>query len=423
MLPRQRAGLGNVCEEPTMKDAFRARQVTDRVWWVGAIDWDIRDFHGYMTARGTTWNAYVILGEEPVLIDTVKPSGKAEMMARIASIIQPESIRYVISNHTEMDHSGSLPDAVRAIRPQQLFASQMGAKGLPAHFGVGMDVTAVKDLETLKLGDATLTFVETRMVHWPDSMFTYFAEDQVLFSSDGFGMHLASEQRFADELPADVLEQEAAKYFANILLLYSPPLTKVLAKVKGLNLPLKAIAPDHGPIFRTGLTEVIDRYAGWAEQRPTMKAVVLYDSMWDSTKFMAKAIGEGLAEGGADPKLMWARGSHRSDVMTELLDAGALLVGSPTLNNGLFPTLADHLTYIKGLRPRNLVGAAFGSYGWSGEAVKAIEEYLTAMEVELVEEGLRVKWVPTADDLARSRELGFAVAHRMKELCSATTGA
>ena len=396
-----------------MQDALKAQQITDRVWWVGAIDWDIRDFHGYMTGRGTTWNAYLILGDEPVLIDTVKPSGKAEMMARIASVIEPESIRHLISNHTEMDHSGSIPDVVRAIRPQQLLASQLGAKGLPAHFDVGMEITPVSDLETLRLGDASLTFVETRMVHWPDSMFTYFAEDQVLFSSDGFGMHLASQQRFADELPAEVLEHEAAKYFANILLLYAPQLTKLLGKVKGLNLPLKTIAPDHGPVWRRDLGQVIDRYAHWAEQKLTMKAVVLYDSMWDSTKLMAKAIGEGLAEGGADPRLMWARGCHRSDVMAELLDAGALIVGGPTLNNGLFPTLADHLTYIRGLRPRNLVGAAFGSYGWSGEAVKAIEEHLTAMDVELVEEGLRVKWVPTADDLVRSRDLGLAVAHRM----------
>ncbi|MBM3476177.1 MAG: FprA family A-type flavoprotein [Armatimonadetes bacterium] len=406
-----------------MHDALRAQQITDRVWWVGAIDWDIRDFHGYMTGRGTTWNAYLILGDEPILIDTVKPSGKAEMMARIASIIDPASIRYVISNHTEMDHSGSLPDVVRAVRPAQLFASQMGAKGLPAHFDVGMEITPVKDLETLTLGGGTLTFVETRMVHWPDSMFTYFAEDQVLFSSDGFGMHLASQQRFADELPAEVLDQEAAKYFANILLLFSPQLTKLLDKVAGLNLPLKVIAPDHGPIFREGLGEVIGRYARWAEQKPTMKAVVLYDSMWDSTKLMAKAIGEGLAEGGADPRLLWARGCHRSHVMGELLDAGALLVGGPTLNNGLFPTLADHLTYMKGLRPRNLVGAAFGSYGWSGEAVKLIEETLAAMDVELVQEGLRVKWVPTADDLLRSRQLGLAVAQRMHEVCTTRNGA
>jgi len=402
-----------------MGDAYKAAQMTDRVWWVGAIDWDIRDFHGYMTGRGTTWNAFLILGEEPILIDTVKSSARAEMMARIASVIDPTDIRHVVSNHTEMDHSGALPEVVRLCRPETLFASQMGAKGLPAHFDVGMPITAVKDQETVQLGDTTLTFVETRMVHWPDSMFTYFAEDQVLFTSDGFGMHLASQQRYADELPVEEVEYEAAKYFANILVLYSPHLIKLFAKVKGLNLPLRMIAPDHGPIYRTGLVEVMDRYSRWAEQKPTMKAVVLYDSMWDSTRAMAKAVGEGLSEGGADPRLCHARGCHRSDVMTHLLEAGALVVGAPTLNNGLFPTIADHLTYIRGLRPRNLVGAAFGSYGWSGEAVKAIEGYLTDMDIELVEEGLRVKWAPTGDDLARCRELGFAVAQRMKELCSA----
>jgi flavorubredoxin len=406
-----------------MGDAYKAVQMTDRVWWVGAIDWDIRDFHGYMTGRGTTWNAFLILGEEPILIDTVKTSGQAEMMARIASVIDPTEIRHLVSNHTEMDHSGSVPFVVRTCRPDTLFASQMGAKGLPAHFDPGMEITPVKDQQTMQLGDATLTFVETRMVHWPDSMFTYFAEDQVLFSSDGFGMHLASQHLYADELPTEVVEYEAAKYFANILVLYSPHLIKLFAKVKGLNLPLRMIAPDHGPIYRQDLGEVLDRYMRWCEQKPTMKAVVLYDSMWDSTRSMAKAVGEGLHEGGADPRLLHARGCHRSDVMTQLLEAGALVVGAPTLNNGLFPTVADHLTYIRGLRPRNLVGAAFGSYGWSGEAVKAVESYLTDMEIELVEEGLRVKWVPTADDLARCRELGFAVAQRMKENCEAPPSA
>lgn len=401
---------------------LQALQLTDRVWWVGAIDWDLRDFHGYMTGRGTTWNAYLILGQEPILIDTVKQSGKEEMWRRIRSVIEPERIRYVVSNHTELDHSGCLPEVVRECRPKQLFASQMGAKALPCHFEVGMDVTPVSDLQTVHLGDATLTFIETRMLHWPDSMFTYFAEDQVLFTSDGFGMHLATQQRFADELPVEVTTYESAKYYANILLPYSPQVTKLLAKMEGMNLPLKLIAPDHGPVFRRDLPQVVSRYATWAQQRPTTKAVVLYDSMWDSTRLMAKAVAEGLAEGGSEPRLCWARGCHRSDVMTELLEAGALIVGSPTLNNSVFPTIADHLTYIKGLRPKNLVGAAFGSYGWSGEAVPQMQEQLRETGIELVSDGVNVKWVPNDSDLERCRELGTLVACRVKKLCEAAVG-
>lgn len=400
-----------------MKRGFEALQITDHVWWVGAIDWDIRDFHGYMTGRGTSWNAYLILGDEPILIDTVKRSSQDEMMARIASVIKPDSIRHIVSNHTEMDHSGCLPHVICAVRPKQLIASQMGAKSLPKHFDLGIEITPVEDGQTVLLGNTELTFVETRMLHWPDSMFTYFGDDQVLFSSDAFGMHLASNERFVDEVDREIAECESAKYFANILLPLSAQVLKTLGKVESLDLPVRVLASDHGPIWRADLGHIMGRYAKWAEQRPTRKAVVLYDSMWDSTKLMAKAIGEGLAEGGAHPTLMWARGNHRSDVATAILDAGALLVGSPTLNNGIFPAVADVMTYLKGLRPKNLIGATFGSYGWSGEAVKLLDQWLADMKVEPAADSIRVQWVPTEDDLAQCRQLGVTVAKKLDEMC------
>jgi flavorubredoxin len=400
-----------------LKGPFEAHKISDHVYWVGAIDWALRDFHGYLTGRGTTYNAYLILGDKITLIDTVKAAFKDEMLSRIASVIEPRDIRYIISQHAEMDHSGSLPQLIEMLKPEKVIASTAGVKALSEHFHWDREVVAVKDRETLSLGNLNLTFVETRMLHWPESMFTYLTEDEVLFSQDAFGMHLASSERFADELNPDVVEYEGAKYFANILLPYSALVSKLLDKLGSMNLPAKLIAPAHGPIWRGDLQKILSLYSQWAIQKPTNKAVVVYDTMWQSTAMMARAIGEGLVAGGASAKLMPLGPCHRSDVVTELLDAGAFLVGTPVLNSNMLPTVADTLTYLKGLKPRNLIGAAFGSYGWSGEAVEEVKEILAAMKVELIADALKVKYVPDQDALAQCYSFGKLVAEKLKEFC------
>jgi len=393
-----------------MSDSFHAVKLNDRVYWVGAIDWAMRDFHGYATRRGSTYNAYLILADKVTLIDTVKAPFVDEMMARVASVIDPAKIDYVISNHTEMDHSGGLPVVLDRVKPEKFLASRMGAKALPEHFALPCDITPVEEGGSLSLGDCSVTFVETRMLHWPDSMFTYLNEDKLLFSSDAFGMHVASVERFADEIPETVLEYEGGKYFANILLLYAPLILKLIEKVGKLGIEIATIAPDHGPIWRKNPEKIVEWYAKWAAQKPTRKAVIAYDTMWKSTETMARAIEQGLVDGDASVKVMHLRADHRSDVVTEMLDAGALLVGSPTLNNGMFPTVAELLCYLKGLKPKNLIGTAFGSYGWSGEAVGQIAEELEGMKVSLVAETIKAKYVPTEKDLAACRALGLAIA-------------
>jgi flavorubredoxin len=400
-----------------MSGVFKAARVTDHVYWVGAIDWSIRDFHGYLTSRGSTYNAYLILADKITLVDTVKRPFREEMLSRIASVIDPGDITYIISNHSEMDHSGCLPEVIQAVKPEKVFASVMGANALAEHFHLDREIVAVKDGESISLGNMNSSFVETRMLHWPDSMFTYLAEDGVLFSQDVFSMHLASTERFDDEIDDDILEDEAAKYFANILLPLSTPVSKLLEKVGGLDITKGIVATDHGPIWRKDVNRIVELYSRWAAQKPTKKAVVAYDTMWQSTAMMARAIGEGLKAGGADAKLMPLRACHRSDVATEILDAGALLVGSPTLNNNLFPTVADALTYLKGLKPRNLIGAAFGSYGWSGEAVGQVEDVLRGMKVDLIGESIKVKYVPDDEALAQCYSQGMLVAEKLRELC------
>ncbi len=399
-----------------MKEIFRATKVNDHVYWVGAIDWGLRDFHGYATQRGTTYNAYLILADKITLIDTVKAPFKDEMLARIASVINPTDISYIISNHSEMDHSGCLLETIEAVKPEKVFASKIGVETLGNHFHIDREIAAVKEGENLSLGNLNLTFLETKMLHWPESMFTYLNEDKLLFSQDAFAMHLASSERFADEIDDDILEYEGRKYFANILLPFSNLVTRLLDKVGTLGIEIDTIAPDHGPIWRRDINKMPEFYSKWAAQKPTRKAVVMYDTMWQSTAIMARAIGEGLAAGGAVAKLMPLKASHRSDVVTEVLDAGALLVGSPTMNNNMLPTLADVLTYLKGLKPRNLIGAAFGSYGWTGESVGQISDILNAMKVELIGEDIKVRYVPDNDALKQCFSLGSLVAAELNKI-------
>lgn len=393
--------------------AFNPIKLTDHVYWVGAVDWTIRDFHGYTTKRGSTYNAYLILADKITLIDTVKGPYKEELLSRVASLVDPRRIDYIVSNHSEMDHSGCLAEVISEVQPEKVFASTMGAKTLKEHFKIDKEIVPLKDGSDLSLGNLTLSFMETRMLHWPDSMFSYLKEERLLFSQDAFGMHLATSERFADEIDQAILDYEAATYYANILLPYSQLVINLLDKVQKSGLPIDIVAPDHGPVWRKDLGGILTSYRKWAEQKPTNKAVVVYNTMWHSTELMARAIEEGLREGGTDVKVMSMGAFHRSDVAYEILDAGALVAGSSTLNNNMLPAMADVLTYLKGLKPKNLIGAAFGSHGWSGEATAHIQDILSAMKVDLVAEPIRVKYVPDEEILGSCYELGKTIGRKL----------
>ena len=398
-----------------MSDNFKAVRISEGVWWVGAVDWAMTDFHGYSTQRGTTYNAYLIIDDKVTLVDTVRAPFVEEMLERIGSVCPPGDIDYIVSNHSEMDHSGGLPRAVEMIQPEKVFASAMGQKALADHFGNTLSVTAVKDGETLSLGRRQLHFTETRMLHWPDSMISYLAPDKVLFSQDGFGMHLASSERFADQIEPSILEFEAKKYFANILLPFAPLVTRLLEHVKSAGIEIDILAPDHGPVWRKDIGTVPGLYAKWAAQRPGARVVIPFATMWHSTEKMARAISVGVVSEHVDVKVMPLSSRHRSDVMTELLGAGALVVGTPTMNNQMFPTVADFVTYAKGLKPRNMVAAAFGSFGWSGEGAKLVRKELVDMKLDVVGDPLECRYVPKPADLARCRELGVTIAKLVKE--------
>ncbi len=391
-------------------------EIKDNIFWVGAIDWDIRDFHGYSTYKGTTYNAFLVKDEKIALFDTVKKNHINDLVHHIKQLVDPTDIDYLIVNHVEMDHSGSLPEIIDLIKPEKIFCSKMGLKAIHEHFQAeGWPLEAVENGQTLSLGSKTVQFLETRMLHWPDSMFSYLQEDKLLISSDAFGQHLASSERFDDEVDFSELMEQTSKYYANILTLYSPLIRKLLAKVQEMGLEIDMIAPDHGVIWRSHINDVLQAYADWSQNKGKRKALVIYDTMWASTEKMAKAITAGIDSTGVSVKLINLAHSHRSDVMADVLNAKAVILGCATLNNGMLPRMAGFLMYMRGLKPTNKIGAAFGSFGWSGEAVKLMNRAMEDMKFDIIEKGLRVKYVPGHTDLKECVEMGKRIGQAVIE--------
>jgi len=388
-------------------------QLAKGVYWVGAIDWNVRNFHGYSTHRGTTYNAYLIIDEKIALIDTVKAPFYDEMAARVREIASFDKIDYVISNHVEMDHSGSLPMALRDAKNAKLVTlEKFGENGLAKTFHRSWPVIAVKEGSTVDLGKRKLAFIPTPMLHWPDSMCTYLVEDKLLFSMDAFGQHIATSQRFDDEVDMGIVMHEASKYYANILMPFGDLIVKAVNKLGGVKIDM--IAPSHGIIWRLHIKDIVEAYAKWGKGETAAKALVIYDTMWGSTQKMALAIVKGMVDEGVDVKLFNLTASDKSDVIKEVLDAKALIIGSPTLNNGMFPSVAEFLCYLKGLKPKNKIGAAFGSHGWGGGAVKAIQQELEHTGVELIDSKLAFKFVPDEGEIQKCIDFGREVAAKIK---------
>ena len=397
---------------------YKPIEIAEKIYSVGCRDWDMRDFHGYSTYEGTTYNSFLVLGKKNILIDTVKEKFGKELLSNISRIIDPGKIDCLISNHAEMDHSGAIPQIMHIIgKDKPIYCSKMGAKNIKANLNEDFNFQVIKHGENITIGDRTFSFLETKMLHWPDSMFTYLADEGILFSSDAFGQHFAGDMFFDDEIGDEVIPH-ARKYYANILLHFSPRVQSLLKDVAKMDLKLNMICPDHGIIWRDNPSKIIELYDKWSKQEPQKKVVIIFDSMWESTTKMAKQITSGIESEDVHVRLMNTRKWHRSDIITEIIEAGAIAVGSPTLNNNIFPVVADVMTYIKGLKPQNKIAAAFGSFGWSGEAVKILNKEFSEMKLDIIDEGIRVQYVPDEDDLNRCFDLGVKIAKALKEKCS-----
>ena len=383
--------------------------------WVGVVDWNIRDFHGYVTNRGSTYNAYLIQDEKTALIDTVKNSFADELVMKISELTSFEKIDYIIINHVEMDHSSSLPVVAKLAKNAKIYASQRGKEALIDHYGPDFEqVETVKTGDELKVGKKTLRFVEAPMLHWPDSMFTYLVEDKILMPNDAFGQHLASSERFDDEVDEHVVMEEATMYYSNILMPLAPLITRKIQDVVAMKIPIEMIAPSHGIIWRKDPMKIVNAYLNWSAGTSKNKVVIVFDTMWHSTDKMARAIADGIASEGIDVKLLKLRSYAISEAMTEILDAKAILVGSPTLNNLMFPTLSSFLTYASGLKPKGKLWGFFGSYGWGGGAVRSMIKVAKEAGFEVYEPGLEIKYVPDNDDLKKCLEFGQQIAQKIK---------
>lgn len=381
---------------------MNAIQIKDGIYWVGALDWHLRNFHGYTTNRGATYNAYLIIDEKVALIDTVKAPFSRELLERISSIIDPSRIDYIISNHVEMDHSGALPALMETCPNATVVTSApSGVKGLTAHYGPH-NYMAVKNNDTLSLGKRSLSFVTTPMLHWPDNMVTWCPEEKILFSNDAFGQHYCTNTRFDDDSDFCETMQEAKKYYANIIMCYGKQAAGAWKIVKEMEPEM--IAPSHGVIWRSHVADILNAYEHWSSSVPEAGALIVFDSMWHSTETMAQTIAEAFTEKGEPVKLFDLKQTHISDIVVSLLDCKYVAVGSPTLNNNMLPTVAAFLCYMKGLSPKNRQAFSFGSYGWGGQANGQIEEALKKCGFDICLETLKIQYIPSEEQLKELSE-------------------
>ena len=388
--------------------------IKNNVSWVGKIDWELRKFHGneYSTHRGSTYNSYLVEEEKIALIDTVWAPFSEEFVEKLSSDIDLKKIDYVIANHAEVDHSGSLPELMRHIPDTPIYCTSNGVKSLKGHFHQDWNFNIVKTGDRLSLGQKDLIFVEAPMLHWPDSMFCYLTGDNILFSNDAFGQHYASEYMFNDLVDQSELKEECIKYYANILTPFSKLVDKKIKEVLSLNLPVDLICTSHGVIWRDNPAQIIEKYLEWANDYKENQITILYDTMWNGTRIVAENVASGIkaSDDKVNIKLYNISKSDKNDIITEIFKSKAIVVGSPTINRGILTSVAAIMEEIRGLSFRGKKAAAFGCYGWSGESVKIIARGLEAAEFEIVDEGLKVLWNPDDDSIEQCIDYGKKLA-------------
>jgi len=392
-------------------------RVLEGIDWVGYVDWTVRDFHGYNTPRGATYNAYLVRDEKTALIDTVKAPFAEELLQHVSALAELSAVEYVVCNHAEPDHAGALPRVMEALPAATLVCNKKCVAALSKHFDVSNWKTRVVATgDSIQLGKRTLQFIDTPMLHWPESMFTYVPEEKLLFSMDAFGQHYATSQRFDDQVSLQVVMQEAKAYYANIVMPYGKQAAAALQRSEELDVEI--IAPSHGVIWRSHLAEICKAYRSWSVQRPEPKVLVIYDTMWDSTGQMARAIHEGACAADVDALLIHIRSWDLTRIATEVLDAAAIAFGSSTLNREMMPMASAVLTYLKGLRPVGKAGFAFGSYGWGKGGPEAVSECLTAMKWELLRGPLKSQFHPTPEILNECRSAGKTLAEKARRIAA-----
>ena len=390
-------------------------KIKNNVYWVGKTDWELRKFHGneYSTHRGSTYNSYLIREEKIVLIDTVWMPFSKEFVENLSKEVDLDKIDYVIANHAEIDHSGSLPELMEKIPNTPIYCTANGVKSLKGHYHKDWNFKVVKTGDTLDVGNGKqLIFVEMKMLHWPDSMACYLTGDNILFSNDAFGQHYATEFMYNDLVDQNELYAECIKYYANILTPFSALVDKKIKEVLALNIPIDIIATSHGVIWRDNPTQIVEKYLAWANNYQENQITILYDTMWDGTKRMAEAITKGIREidKKVNVKMYHIAKTDKNDIITEIFKSRIIIVGSPTIGGGILSGVAEILEMIKGMRFKNKKAASFGCYGWSGESIKIIKEHLEKSGFSVINDGIRALWNPDDESLEKCVEFGREIA-------------
>lgn len=390
-------------------------KMKDNVYWVGVKDWELKRFHGeeYTTHRGSTYNSYLIKDKKIALVDTVWTPFHEGFVNDLEKEVGLKNIGLIVVNHTEQDHAGSLAYLMERIPETPIYCTKNGAMMIKKHFHKDWNFQVVKTGDSVELGEYKLVFVEVPMLHWPDSMVTYVSGANVLLSNDSFGQHYASPYMFNDQVDQGELYQEAIKYYANILTPFSRQVKAKIKELLSLNLTIDMIAPSHGIIWRDNPLQIVEKYDQWASDYNEGTVAILFDTMWGATKKMALSIAKGLENKGVGAKVLNIGKFDRNDLITEVFKARAVIVGSSTINKGILSDTASILEMIKGLQFKNKIGAAFGSYGWSGESVKIIENRLQEAGIELVAEGIKLQYDPTPEDLRNCEAFGEMLAGKI----------
>jgi flavorubredoxin len=400
------------------EEIFMSFKVNDNVTWVGKTDWELRSFHGdeYSTYKGSTYNSYLVRDEKTVLIDTVWQPYAKEYVDNLKKEIDLKEIDYIIINHAEIDHSGALPELMKEIPDTPIYCSKNGINIIKGHYHQEWNFKTVKTGDTLSLGKKEIIFIEARMLHWPDSMFSYLTEDSILFSNDAFGQHYASEFMYNDLVDQAELYQQAIKYYANILTPFSKLVENKINEVIGLNVPVNMICTSHGVIWREDPLQIVNKYMEWSKDYQENRLTIIYDTMWNGTRRMAEAITKGIKDVNKDVEVILhnTAKTDKNEVITDVFRSKAILVGSPTINGGYLHSIAGILETIRGLKFKKKKAAAFGTYGWSGEQVKMITEDLDKAGFEIMNDGIRILWNPTDDALKECYEYGKNIGNAIR---------
>ncbi len=390
-------------------------EVTKDIYWIGSVDWNIRDFHGFTIPKGASYNAYFIKGDEPTLIDTVKSEFGDELIAKISELIDPKELKHFIVNHIEPDHSGAFTKVLEACPNAKIYASEIAKIGLEKYYQFDREIIVLKSGEERIINGKRFQFLEIPMAHWPDSMVSWLPDEKILFSSDAFGQFIATSERFDYEMDPPPYT-DASVYYANIILPYNHSVVKTVEAMQALNVAPEKILPDHGIIWTKHIPDIFNHYVSWATGSCTKGVLILYDTMWKSTEIMMERLHDGFVKNGVDINVLKLRATPLSTVVDNIMHSKVILIGSPTMNDTIFPSIGTLLSYIQGLNPGpGRLWSAFGSYGWGGGAVDHIMKFYKENQYEIVAEPVEAKFKPDCDENKALEEMVKTIVWKLKE--------